>query len=239
MKTSILMRIFSLFSCFKAKLVDSKKSTSYFIQNGKYYYIQNGNPLAGGKNQLKGVTDALLIVDSNLAMDDKMVYYKSYPQSHVDRNSFVVQDFVKKDKSHVYDWDFFKLKVVDNADPNTFQYQIVDSTNWSLWARDANHYFASHHVVNVDYNSFQLLNITLAFDAKHVYVRHGGRLLKMAELVNKAKKLTKHFLTDDGFVYYYSLKKGFQAVPLTTEMDITVLKEEEIKIDDIIISAYQ
>jgi hypothetical protein len=82
--------------------------------------------------------------------------------------------------------------VVD-ADPNTFQYQIIDSANWFLWARDANHYFASHHVADVDYNSFRLLNITLAYDAKHVYVRNGSRLLKMADLVSTAKKLTKHF----------------------------------------------
>jgi hypothetical protein len=66
------------FSCFKAKPVDSTKSNSYFIQNGKYYYIQNGNRLAEGKNQLKNVTGPLLIVGVNLAMDDKIVYYKSY-----------------------------------------------------------------------------------------------------------------------------------------------------------------
>jgi hypothetical protein len=230
---------FSFFSCFKAKPVDSKKSNSYFIQSGKYYYIPNGNRLAEGKNQLKDVTGPLLIVDLNLAMDDKTVYYKSYPQPQVDRSSFVVQNFVKKDKRYVYDWDFFKLKVVVDADPNTFQYQIIDSANWFLWARDAKHYFASHHVVDVDYDSFQLLNITLAYDAKHVYVRNGSRLLKMANLVSAAKKLTKHFLTDDSFVYYYSLKKGFQAIPLNAKMDVTILKEDEIKIRDTIISAYQ
>jgi hypothetical protein len=230
---------FLFFSCFKAKLVDSTKSNSYFIQNGKYYYIQNGNRLAEGKNQLKNVAGPLLIVDVNLAIDDKVVYYKSYPQPHVDRNSFVVLNFVKKDKNYVYDYDFFNLKVVVGADPNTFQYQIVDSANWFLWARDANHYFASHHVVNVDYNSFQLLNITLAYDAKHVYVRNGIQLLKMADLVSTARRLTKHFLADDGFVYYYSLKKGFQAIPLNAEMGIVIQKEDEIKIGDTIISAYQ
>jgi hypothetical protein len=235
----IFIMSFLFFSCFEHKPVDDRKSNSYFIQNGKYYYIQNGNRLSQGKNQLKNVSGPLQVLTENLAKDDKVVYYKSYPQSQVDRNSFVVQDFVKKDKNHVYEWDFFKLKIVADADPNTFQYQIIDSANWFLWARDAKHYFASHHVVDVDYNSFQLLNITLAYDARHVYVRNGTRLSRMANLVSAGKKLTKHFLADDGFVYYYSLKKGFQTITLNAETEVTILKEDEIKIGDTIISAYK
>lgn len=73
------------------------------------------------------------------------------------------------------------------------------------------------------YNSFQLLNITVAYDAKHVYVRNGARLSRMVDLVSTAKKLTKHFLADEVFVYYYSLKKGFQAIPLNAEVTIVIL----------------
>ncbi|HYF70336.1 MAG TPA: hypothetical protein VD884_19490 [Ohtaekwangia sp.] len=232
------MTFFSFFSCFQTTPIDKEKSNSYYIQNGKYYYIQNGNRLAQGKNQLKNVSGPLLILDSDLAMDNKTVYYKSYPQPHIDRNSFVVDKFVKKDQNHVYDRDFFKLKIVPDADPNTFQYQIIDSVNWFIWARDANHYFVSHHKVDVDYASFQIHNITLAHDAHHVYVRNGVQLLNRAKLAGTPKKLNKHFLADDESIYYYSVKKGFQIMPING-MNVTILKEDEIKVGETIISAYK
>src|SRR5687767_13472339 len=121
----ISMMGFSFFSCFKVKPVDKTKSNSYFIRNSKYYYIQNGNRLSHGMNKLKNVSGPLIILAENLAMDDKTVYYKSYPQPEVDRNSFEVSYFVKKDKNHVYDWDFFRLKAVPEADPSTFQYVVI------------------------------------------------------------------------------------------------------------------
>lgn len=235
----ILIMGFSFFSCFKVKLVDRTKSNSYFIQNSKYYYMQNGNRLSHGKKKLKNVSGPLIILSESLAMDDNTVYYKSYPQPKVDRNSFEVYNLVKKDKNHVYDWDSFRLIAVPKADPNTFRYVVVDSANWWMWARDANHYFASHHAVNVAYHSFQILNITLAYDANGVYVRNGGRLIKMADLAGDPKKLTKHFLADHSFVYYYSLKIGFQKIPLNPGSEISILKEDEIKIGDTIISAYR
>lgn len=238
LRFTIYVMTFSLFSCFKTTLIDKEKSNSYYIQNGKYYYIQNGNRLAQGKNQLKDVSGPLIILDSDLAMDNNTVYYKSYPQPHVDRNSFIVENFVKKDQNHVYDRDFFKLKIVPYADPNTFQYQIIDSANWFLWARDAKSYFVSHHKVDVDYASFRIHNITLAYDAYYVYVRNGIQLLSMAKLSGAPKKLSKHFLADNEFVYYYSTKKGFQIMSIIG-MNITILKEDEIKIGDISISAYK
>jgi len=230
---------FSFFSCFKAKPVDSTKSNSYFIQNGKYYYIQNGNRLSEGKNQLNDITGPLQVLTENLAMDDRTVYYKSYPQPQVDRNSFAVQNFVKKDKSHVYDWDFFKLIAVPHADPNTFQYEIIDSANWSVWARDASHYFVSHHLVDVEYNSFQILNLMLAYDAKHVYVKNKIHLSKMANVAGVVKRVTKHFCADNEFIYFYSFRKGFKMIPINSESNVAILKDDEIKVEDSVVSIYQ
>lgn len=235
----ILFMGLSFFSCFQAKPVDKTKSNSYFIQNHRYYYIQNGNRLAQGKNQLKNVSGPLVVLTENIAMDDITVYYKSYPQGDVDRNSFEVHNFVKKDKNYVYDWDFFKLKVVPDADPNSFQYEIVDSANWFLWARDANHYFVSHHVVDVELESFSILNVTLAYDAKHVYIRNGINLLKIAPVAGVVKKLTKHFCADKQFIYFYSFKNGFQKIPVNIESSVTIIKEDEIKVGDSVISVYR
>ena len=235
----ILTMSFLFFSCSGREPVDSTKSNSYFIQNDRYYYIQNGNRLSEGKHQLKNVTGRLLILNEFIAKDDKTVYYKNHPQHQVDRNSFVVQNLVKKDKNHVYDWDFFKLSAVADADPDTFRYEIIDSANGSIWARDANHYFASHHVVDVDFNSFQILNLMLAYDARHVYVRNGINLSKVANVAGAVKRVTKYFCTDNGFIYFYSFRKGFQMMPINIESDLTIINDDEIKVGDSVISVYR
>ncbi|HTF31334.1 MAG TPA: hypothetical protein VK625_20900, partial [Flavitalea sp.] len=103
----------------------------------------------------------------------------------------------------------------------------------------ANHYFASHHVADVDFDSFQILNLMLAYDARHVYLRNGINLSKVANVKGAVKRVTKHFCTDNGFVYFYSFRKGFQMMPINIESGLTIIKEDEIKVGDSVISVYR
>jgi hypothetical protein len=225
-----------LLSCFGRKHVDKQKSNSYYLQNGKFFYIQNGNRLSSGIKQLYPVTGPLMVLDESLAADDETVFYKSYPQRHIDRRSFVIRDLVKKDKKHVYSLAYSGLPVVPDADPMTFKYMIVDSVNYATWGYDQSHYFAGHKIIEVDYDSFQVMNLMIAYDKNYVYLRTGSKISKMSRITGTARKLSLHFCADNANLYYYSFQKGFQTAKISDAAKLTLIDDRTITDGDIVIS---
>jgi hypothetical protein len=238
-KILTLFMIMSLLSCFSSpRLIDPGKSKSFFVQGNRYYYIQNGNRLASGKNELKNVSGNLIVIDALIARDDKKIFYKSEPQASADPNSFVAAAPLYKDAKHVYSLSYFKLEIIPNTDPGSFQYIPVTGANAVLWARDAKSYYLWQKPVAVDTSAFKIFNYAIAWDASQIYSTTAKGLIPVAQLSSEPEIISEHFFRDKEFLYFYSTKSGFQKRTLKTGSKVQLINPEQVSIDGTIVNAY-
>ncbi|MBS1650832.1 MAG: DKNYY domain-containing protein [Bacteroidetes bacterium] len=171
----LLAIIFMLFACLSplGKIVNKDKSKSYFYNKSKskIIYSLDGNWFEIGHSVVKDAdVNSFEPINDYLGKDKNYIFYQSYTQKMVDKESFVATtNGIIKDKQHVYsidgsDYNNQRFVPIKDADPNT--YQKIDYT----WAKDAAHYFYYNKPVKVDYPTFKIILPGAFTDKNYLYV---------------------------------------------------------------------
>ncbi len=149
------------------KPVDQQKSGSYFIDSKEQIsYCQNGNWFSLGISPMQADAKSFEILAEDIARDKDAVYFRSMKQKLADRNSFHVEKQIPKDRFHVYYIDQASgFNIIKGADPRT--YEPVDQH--MNWARDKDHYFYAHDMINADRKTFAFVNNHFMKDEDSVY----------------------------------------------------------------------
>ena len=163
-------------SCFSplGKIIDSEKSESYFFNNSKtkVIFCSRGNWFELGGPEFEADIASFKVLSEEYAKDKNQVYYRGVKQTHVDAQSFSVAQSIPKDKSHVYsnnDAGYpYKLEIIVDADPQSFTYLY----NSFKWGKDKQYYFMNSKKIQVDYNSFKIINLNLYYDKDSIYIEH-------------------------------------------------------------------
>lgn len=171
-KHSILLMsiiLMTLVSCRDlGRLVDEKKSDSYFITSDKQIlFCPNGNWFALGVDTMQADVKTFKILSNNIAEDKSFIFYKGQPQKHVQRNSFYIENEIPKDQLHAYYIDeALGFIIIKNADSKTFEYLKGNGQ----WARDKNRYFLHWKMINVDRKTFAFINTVFSEDKDSIYI---------------------------------------------------------------------
>ena len=226
--------IFSLFSCSLAtdKRVDSKSEYYYYSWNKKKVYFRKVNALNGmfpiptgiSKFEMDADAKTFVVLDNIIAKDKNHVFcwYSKVP----DADAATFQQGYKKlykDKNHVFYYAQHELKIVENADPETYTYY---NTPEGL-AKDKNGYFFWFKPMETDVPTFEVLSEYAfgAFDKDFIY-NLGHIPIQKIPIQGKLTKVTDKLLYDNYQVFFFrrKLSSGYtlNLIPLENKKALTV-----------------
>ncbi|MDR2918061.1 MAG: DKNYY domain-containing protein [Tannerella sp.] len=211
--------------------VDRSKSNrfSYGIFKNSIYY-KSGSPVTDIKgifgiptySRLKGANVASFeVISWGIGKDKNTVYVGNEKQPHVDAATFHINsDGVACDNKSVFCGSY--LHIIDEADPQSFE--VIKGDYIWQWARDKNNYYYKYYHdcfnADVDYNTFQLINYSFAWDKNYLYT---GNIATKELIKTKANPggytpVTKYYIHDDQNIYFcryiYDRESSLVTIPL-------------------------
>lgn len=152
------------------RLVDKKKSESYFYSFNSIAYCPNGNWLeVASPVKCKADLSSFKVLSENIAKDRNSVFYKGIIVKGTDSKSFRIENAIPRDKSFAYIEEYDSLKPIKGIDAASFQYLDIHGVNPQVWSKDNRNYYLNYKKVNVDYPSFTILDSGYAKDKDSFY----------------------------------------------------------------------
>jgi len=215
------------------KLVDQKKSHSYFIDSkGKIVYCSGGSWFGAGVLQMNADTKSFQVLEEDLAKDKDFVYYREKAQDlEVDIPSFHIKNNIMKDRFHVFYNFHGNIYSITGADPKT--YELIN--NRKEWARDKDHYFYAGTMVAADRKTFAFVNDYFHKDKDSVYVLYDTRYFRsVLPNTGNIESISKYYIKAGNTIYYPPFGKDSTAVTKTfnTLDNIRVINPSIISINN-------
>ncbi|MDW7691008.1 DKNYY domain-containing protein [Flammeovirgaceae bacterium SG7u.111] len=212
---SLIGRAFSPF----AGAVDKELSDNYYFSRNKQAirYSPMGNWFELGNAKMDADPNSFKVLARNFAKDKDHLYYKSsIIDQEADKESLrVVDDYYCLDKNHVYvpaEYVYSpfdepdenpdpkaKLHRIEKANPTTYE-PINDD-----WAKDDRHFFYRHKFVDVEYESFEIINKNFCKDSKCVWMQNDNDLIASDIDPSATRKLNKSLIADQLHIYDFKM----------------------------------
>lgn len=227
-----------LLSCNKGGLVDETNSNSYFYSSdkSKILYKQPGGP---GISQLwdyewlEVPADAktFKVMKGGFGKDAKNIFSGIEIIDYVDYNTFHRLDEGNyMDNKNVYTRS---IKIIKDANPKTYQIiksipEYYSNKPTYKWAKDDKHYFYEDSIVQVDYNSFEILTTDFMVDKDFIYCRDYDKFYKYP---NKNEINTKFTVLSYFMVYSpkYFYTKNFPSDSIKGISVVSIKNAKSIK----------
>lgn len=151
--------------------------------------------------------DNFSIISKNYAVDSSKVYYKYNIIENVDHSSFSWDPFLglPKDKNYIYYPEpannGTNLKIIEGADPDTYEGIWLHNIGCAKWYRDKNNYFYDHKKVNANRETFSFDAILLPFDDKHIFSVNNN-VVDSIEYAGQITVLKYNLIRDDKYFYF-------------------------------------
>ncbi len=166
--------------------VDKAISDNHYYDRSKsdIRYSPMGNSFELGNTPMNAHVASFEVLSPVISRDINRIYFEANPVENleVDLNSFHVKNVgymsaIALDKDYVYGFEKFlenqkekaRAIIIKDADPKTYL-----QTNWD-WAEDGTHHFFKHHIINADYDSFEVLSDYFAKDSARMFIRRNNR----------------------------------------------------------------
>ncbi|MDO6761438.1 DKNYY domain-containing protein [Tamlana sp. 2_MG-2023] len=253
--SSIVILIIVLCSAFLFKSckrfsghVNENLSDNYYYNGDKsaIQYSPMGNWFELGNTKMEADVSSFEVLSNDYGKDKSKIFFKSVDvTSEVDYVSFYVEDRFAFDQNHVYvayehmsyalrdDLSSEKtLFVIERADPESFENIDFD------WNKDGKTFFFKYQAVDVDYDSFEILNEASSKDKNTVYFHNKNDIIASAVIdVSTVRVINAHYIADINGVYSYNFmeedaEKALTTFPVRDLESIKVLKHNYLIIDD-------
>lgn len=185
------------------KLINEKKSKSYFISSsGKLTYCFHGNLFELGEKVFIANIESFEILTEEIAKDNKFIYFEGKKQPNIDTKSFYIENGIPKDKNfaYTYNYNLIPLKYVDVK-----SYEPLANNYESSWSRDYKNYYRNEEKVNVDRESFVLINKWFSKDKNKTYVDFSERFFPIFNNSLNISKITSEYIKKNNTIYYVSI----------------------------------
>ncbi len=230
--------------------VDKSISDSYYYSKSKrnICYSPMGNWFELGNTKINADVESFKVLGRDFGKDKNHLYFKTHIiDNEVDIATFYVDDdnYICFDKDHVYralnylphgftqtNQEKKHLWKVAKANPKTFQ--KIDSD----WSKDDKHYFYNYVPIDVDYNSFTILNKSFAKDKNQVYSLKNYELLASSINPTTTKKINSRYIADKNNIYdfqeYINGKKvdSLTSIPYQNIDNLTILEDKFLLFDN-------
>ncbi len=212
------------------KLIDPKKSNSYYNKNGTLYFSRNGNWFSLGYHKITADAKSFTVLSETIGKDKHSVFSDGKIQKQVDYATFDVVNHVVKDKDHVYEIaDFGALQPlqIEGLDVASFEYLGEIKQGSYGWTRDKNQHYFFGQVVEADYESLKFLSKDFFYDKNALYSILERRTEWVTSIEHPPKELTEKYLLSGKSIYYVGTNEQFEAALKTIKYDG---QQEDIKI---------
>lgn len=230
--------------------VDKSISDSYYYSKSKrnICYSPMGNWFELGNTKINADVESFKVLGRDFGKDKNHLFFKTHIiDNEVDTATFYVDDdnYICFDKDNVYralnylPHDFTQtnqekkhLWKVAKANPKTFQ--KIDSD----WSKDDKHYFYNYVPIDVDYNSFTILNKSFAKDKNQVYSLKNYELLASTIDPTTTKKINSRYIADNNNIYdfqeYINGEKvdSLTSIPYQNIDNLTILEDKFLLFDN-------
>jgi len=230
------------------KPVNETLSNAYYHHawKNKIIYSPMGNWFELGYSELEADAKSFTVLSEEFGKDENSVFWKDKIQQ-VDHATFKIDAGVPKDATQVY-YDFGygdSLFVIDTADPDSYEpFQLNVEFYYYRWGRDKNSYFLTGKKIDVDRNSFTILNRTLAVDTASIYsiiinslqvIDTPGAIQVIRQAVKPAGALTvisENYLQVGNSIVLSSWKTDFALVPFDQIVSVSIIDERNIAVNE-------
>lgn len=107
-------------SCVPLELIDSDKSDSYFIKDGKVVFCEAGNTLAHEIKKCDADLNSLEVVSRFIVKDAEYIFFRREHQLQIDYESFYMDGRISKDANNAYVRTQNTLSAKKNVDADSF-----------------------------------------------------------------------------------------------------------------------
>lgn len=218
-------------------------SNAYYHHASKPIIVWSpmGNWFELGYNEMPNADVATFeALATDFGKDKNTVYWRATPQN-VDANSFVVneKEGIVKDKNNVYaltnEYTTGLLQVVDGANPAT--YKLMDTgikdVRAFYWHKDDKYIFYKNKKANVLYDSFKLINNTIAIDAATLYIVNDNDIVAKQPLkVTNTKAINDYYAQINNSVVMSNWDKEFTLLNFDKIDTINVINDKTIIVNN-------
>ncbi|OOG16878.1 hypothetical protein BWD42_18870 [Sphingobacterium sp. CZ-UAM] len=230
------------FSCKKQM---SPLSEDYYKKGETVYFIPGGNDFERGSRKMDVDISSFSVIKTVYARDKNTIYFMGCPQQLVDAKTFKLKENIPVDQHHVFHFTGFpsatgacskqQLTIVKGADPETYNtlYDQLQSLS-----KDKTHYFYQSSPIDVDYETFEILNENFVKDKNRLYVVTQKGINPLQYTTDQVKVVNSEYLILDGKkLLYYEPYQGIGVLEtaLPTANNIRLLDRKSIIIDQLVI----
>ena len=227
--------------------VDEEKSNNHYYNNSKskIQYSPNGNWFEVQNTTMKADVESFQVFNRKLSRDKNNLFFEAYK---VNDHSINLSTFYVKEGDYMgnlgFDENFvyaFKknydqgskstLKIVKDVNPKTYI-----RTDWN-WANDGKNHFYKEDKIDVDFESFKVLNEFFVKDKYHVYAKKQELFEPITAIQTSFKIIDQRVHgIDEHQVYwkpfYENKEMGLIAIPYKDNNEVTILNNYFLKIGD-------
>lgn len=235
-KRYILLTLFLIILCLIlntacTRYVDKEKSDFYVYTNfGRKVSFRQSRQLGNGfaippiplnpeYTEMDVDVKTFEVIDGFIAKDKNHVYWRASIMGGADAATFHIDSTnIVRDKNSIYHWNHkgTRPKAVEHLDAGT--YEALDNYNWG---KDKNNYYYDYHPLEVDMQTFEILNYIIAFDRNNIYDFDKGYPPKVIPAKGKIVRLSGRALHDDDTLFLYCNSIG----PSTTGIHKVPIKD--------------
>ncbi|UIR55005.1 DKNYY domain-containing protein [Sphingobacterium sp. SRCM116780] len=186
-------------------------SQNYYLKSGEICYTPGGNWFERGSVKTDADKNTFQVLSEDVGKDKSHIYYKGYKQPQVDYHSFSIAHGIFKDKNHVYHDNSYDIaynsphshewSIIPLADPQTY---VKLTKPYYEFAKDKNRYFYNNEPLEVDYQSFKIINKRFSKDKNSVYIHDGNTCTPTKFTATTVDSLTdSYILLDNKTLLYY------------------------------------
>lgn len=212
-----ILLLMTLLSCRKEDRVMHNVSPFYYYSEDRssilYDIKENDDFLSfffkrGEYKEVSTDVDNFSVITLYYGKDASKVYYKYIALENVDHESFDWDPylFLPKDKNHAYfpkpDADANRLKIIKDADPETYDKVRLLHHDCLKWYEDKNHYFYNHKKVEADKETISFEAVYLPFDYQYIFSIENDIVHKI-KYTGQITVIDNHLIRDS-LAYYFN-----------------------------------
>jgi hypothetical protein len=232
-KKGIIMGILStLLGCSISGLgdaVDLSKSKNYYYNSSKtkIIYCKGGNWFTLGKTNIEADVKTFKVLNDFIGVDKNFVFYTWAKQPDINVHKLYVDaEGIIKDKNHVYYGGQNNLIPTKVPDPKKFHKANPQNEYYNSFYKDDRYYYHGYNRLDVDYNSFEVINKSFAKDKNSVYQLP---ILTININPNDVQIINDYYVRDKHSVYYQG-DEGLLTVDIDNFKDLKILEYSVITI---------